>query len=334
MKPAILLLLVLACRRPVSAQHIELLTDNNKISFRGLCPVDDKIIWVSGSQGTVGRSVDGGKSWQWLTVKNFEKRDFRDIEAFDSLTAIIMAIDGPANILKTTDGGRNWKIVFTDSTKGMFLDAMNFSGSYGVVIGDPIDHKIFMAFTNDGGNSWKISTILKDINTAEGEAFFAASGTNICLLSKTYAPIFVSGGTQSSIYISSTAKHILPIAQGQNSTGANSLAMAPDRSGKAVIVGGDFAKDTAANNNCVLLTLFPYQTTIPQTPPHGYRSCVEYLSENKLICCGVSGVDISEDGGRNWKLISSTGFHVCRKAKNGKQIFLAGANGNIGRLDW
>src|SRR5579871_2783557 len=110
----------------VFSQQIQILNNNTKTSLRGLSVVSNKIIWVSGSKGTVGRSIDAGKTWEWITVKNYETRDFRDIEAFDKNTAVIMGIAEPAVILKTTDGGKNWKTVFTDSTKGMFLDAMEF----------------------------------------------------------------------------------------------------------------------------------------------------------------------------------------------------------------
>ncbi|MBS1932989.1 MAG: oxidoreductase, partial [Bacteroidetes bacterium] len=124
----------------ISAQQIQtLVSAANKTSLRGLSVVSNKIIWVSGSKGTVGRSTDAGKTWQWMTVKNFETKDFRDIEAFDKNTAVIMAIAEPAVILKTTDGGKNWKTVFTDSTKGIFLDAMEFWNDVsGIAVGDPI----------------------------------------------------------------------------------------------------------------------------------------------------------------------------------------------------
>src|SRR4051812_22656798 len=108
------------------AQTIKLLNPGSKASLRGLSVVDDKTVWVSGSAGTVGRSLDGGDTWKWMTVKGFEKIDFRDIKAFDRKTAVIMGITDPAYILKTTDGGDNWKIVFEDKRKGMFLDAMDF----------------------------------------------------------------------------------------------------------------------------------------------------------------------------------------------------------------
>jgi photosystem II stability/assembly factor-like uncharacterized protein len=84
------------------------------------------VVWASGSQGTVGRSLDGGRTWQWQQVPGYEARDFRDVEAFDADTALLMAVAEPACILKTTDGGQTWRVVFADSTKGMFLDAMHF----------------------------------------------------------------------------------------------------------------------------------------------------------------------------------------------------------------
>ncbi|HTE13358.1 MAG TPA: hypothetical protein VK645_20405, partial [Chitinophagaceae bacterium] len=69
----------------LTAQQIELLTTGNKTSIRGLSVVTDKVIWASGSKGTVARSTDSGRTWKWFTVAGFEKRDFRDIEAFDAV---------------------------------------------------------------------------------------------------------------------------------------------------------------------------------------------------------------------------------------------------------
>jgi hypothetical protein len=99
-----------------------------------------------------------------------------------------------------------------------------------------------------------------------------------------------------------------------------------------MVVGGDFSKDSIAHGNISLFRLNPFQLKKPATVPHGYRSCVTYISKKNAICCGTSGVDISTDGGMHWKLISSESFHVCQKAKKGKTIFLAGAGGRIAKL--
>src|SRR5688500_3537768 len=125
---------------------VEILTKDTKTSLRGLSVVNDRALWVSGSNGTVGRSSDGGETWKWMVVQGFEKRDFRDIEAFDATTAIIMAVDAPSYILKTTDGGLTWKAVYENKTPGMFLDAMSFwNDQSGIVLGDPIGGKFFIA---------------------------------------------------------------------------------------------------------------------------------------------------------------------------------------------
>src|ERR1043165_681600 len=135
---------------------IELLTSGTNTSIRGLSVVNDNVIWVSGSNGTVGRSNNGGKSWKWITVRGFEKTDFRDIEAFDASTAVIMGIAEPAYILKTTDGGNSWKVVYENKSKGMFLDAMEFwNEQSGIVVGDPVDGRFFIARTFDNGNTWQ-----------------------------------------------------------------------------------------------------------------------------------------------------------------------------------
>lgn len=321
----------------IFAQHIKILSSGTATSVRGLSVVDNKILWVSGSNGTVGRSVDSGNTWKWIQVKGFEKTDFRDIEAFDAATAIIMGIGEPAYILKTNNGGNTWKIVFEDKRPGMFLDAMEFwNEQSGIVIGDPVDGKIFIARTFDGGSNWQNIPSQNYPLAAPGEAMFASSGTNIRALSLSEAA-FVTGGAKSRIFIRD--KNInLPLLQGKETTGANSMAVYNSHSQKTakhiVVAGGDFAADTLDSANCAVSKDGGNTWIIPETSPHGYRSCIEFISASRLITCGTSGADISTDGGMNWKLISKESFHVCRKAKKGNTVFLAGVNGKIAKLVW
>jgi Photosynthesis system II assembly factor YCF48 len=321
----------------LAGQTLKSLARNDKISIRGLSVVDDNVVWVSGSNGTVGKSVDGGILWEWMIVPHFEKRDFRDIEAFDAKTALIMAVAEPGIILRTTDGGKTWETVFSDSTQGMFLDAMHFTSSgKGIVIGDPIHQKLFIAHTENAGKDWTSTPASKSPLLAEGEAFFAASGTNVRLIPGNNGDIhvlFVSGGKKSRLWLMlpETVVDSLPLVQGQESTGANSVDLYDANTG--IIVGGDFSHDSSSLGNCALFSLdHPHVFEKPETSPHGYRSCVAYLSKNNLIACGTTGVDISSDGGKNWTLISTEGFHVCQKAKKGNSVFLAGSHGRISKL--
>jgi hypothetical protein len=315
----------------MKGQSIQLLTDKPGVSIRGLSVVDDKILWVSGSKGTVGKSIDGGAHWEWFSVKGFEQNDFRDIEAFDASTAVIMAVAAPAFILKTIDGGINWQTVYTDTTKGMFLDAMDFlPNGYGMVVCDPIDGKMYTAVSNDFGTTWERKQMQGALGNPlkTGESMFASSGTNIRLLPNRNA-VVVTGGMSAGLLMQH--KYVpLPIIQGKQTTGANSIAVfAKGKSIKMVIVGGDFQNDTSKDSNCVLVDVKKNSFISPNTPPAGYRSCVEYINANTLITCGTSGVDISTNSGNNWQMISKESYHVCRKAKVGNAVFLAGAKGKI-----
>ena len=316
---------------------VELLASGTKTNIRGLSVVNDNVVWVSGSNGTVGRSNNGGKSWKWLTVKGFEKNDFRDIEAFDAATAIIMSVAEPAYILKTNDGGDTWKVVYENNTKGIFLDAMEFwNEEAGIVVGDPINGKFFIARTFDNGATWREIPFDKRPDADSGEACFAASGTNVRALDTDEA-VFVSGGSRSRLFIRDEKKQ-LPLVQGKETTGANSIAVWDNykKNGgrRMAVVGGDFNADSSREKNCFVSTDRGKTWNKPNTAPHGYRSCIEYVSKSDLFTCGLNGVDYSTDGGRNWKWISKEGFHVCRIAKMGSSVFLAGNNGKVGKIIW
>ncbi|MEN9684393.1 MAG: hypothetical protein RLZZ28_179 [Bacteroidota bacterium] len=319
------------------SQTIEQLTAGNKTSIRGLSVVNDRVIWASGSGGYIARSVDGGKNFEWQKLSGYEKTDFRDIEAFDENTAIIMGIASPGILLKTVDGGKNWKKVYEDSSKEVFMDAMDFyTEKEGIVIGDPVNGKMYMVTTSDKGESWqKTIPLTSQPGLSEGEAFFASSGTNLRITAagkKGMNFLLVTGGKKSRIFNQNFQQDSLPIMQGGESTGANSIAYLAAIN-RAVVVGGDFSKPDIATNNCVLVnTAKGFGFSRPQTPPHGYRSCVIYLSPHQLLTCGTTGVDLSNDGGENWELLTKDSYHVCSKAKNGKAVFLAGANGRIAKL--
>ncbi len=203
--------------------------------------VTDNLIWVSGSKGTVGKTIDGGKTWAWMTVPGYEKRDFRDIEGFDKNIAVIMAVDTPADILKTTDGGNTWKLVYENKTAGMFLDAMEFwNENIGIVVGDPINGRFFKARSFDGGDTWHDMPFADLPRADTGEGCFASSGTNVRALDS-YEACFVSGGPHSRLFIRDKAID-LPIIQGATSTGANSVAVKDHKTlhggQRLIVVGG------------------------------------------------------------------------------------------------
>ena len=307
------------------SQVVTTLTAGTKTSLRGLSATAEKTVWVSGSGGTVGLTLDGGYNWKWMNVKGFEKRDFRDIEAFNDSAAIIMAVGEPACILKTIDAGKSWKTVYNNTEKGMFLDALDFNGVNGIVIGDPVKGKFFIAKTKDAGETWQEMPLENRPDADSAEACFASSGTNVRLL-KNNKSIFISGGSSSHIFLQNK-KMLLPIIQGKESTGANSIAYKNKK--MFITVGGDFNQKNDKEKNCFITYNGGKTWLAPAVPPFGYRSCIEFVKQDTWITCGLNGIDISLNDGKDFKQISTEGFHVCRKSPTGNIVYFAGSNGRV-----
>ncbi len=323
--------------------RVQIITSGSNTSLRGMSIPSDNVIWVSGSNGTIGKSVDAGKTWRWLIVPEFEKKDFRDIEAFDSSTAIAMAVDNPAYIIKTTDGGTTWKKVFERAMEGMFLDAMDFKNEKeGICIGDPLNvgemkrHLFYVIRTYDGGETWKEESMSRLPPAQQGEAIFSASGTNIHFLNNAdFEYAFVTGGIVSNLHMegrqdkkSNTA--VVPVLQGKETTGT--FSMATDKRKAFYCVGGDYKapENNIGNYYYTTDTGSKWQTS-SVSHPLGYRSCIQIIKGKTMVACGPSGVDFAKNGHKEWRKVSLESFNVCMVSK-GKKVFLAGEKGKISRL--
>ncbi|MDB5133738.1 MAG: Ycf48-like protein precursor [Mucilaginibacter sp.] len=319
------------------AQRIETLQQGNPTSIRGLSVVDDNTAWISGSKGNIAITTDGGKTWNWQQVKGFEKADFRDIEAFSDKEAIIMSSGTPALILKTTNGGVNWQVKYKNTDTSYFLDAMDFSDKqHGYVLGDPINNKFVLLETKDGGETWNP---FKDPPVAlPGEAAFAASGTCLKVVDKNTITI-VTGGTHSrdltwvqNINTVDEWSYIdLPFSNKKQSEGIFSYAC-NDKA--TVYVGGDYTNDKRPDSTAMYWQSDGSHVGGPvhlsKSPPAGFQSCVEYISGNTFLSTGTPGSNITTNGGQTWTKIDATSYNVCRKAKHGKLVLLAGNGGKIG----
>lgn len=303
-------------------------------SFRSLSVVNDDVAWVGGSKGTIGKTIDGGKHWTFQTVEGFEQVDFRSLYAFNDQKAIIANAGAPAHILLTNDGGNTWKTVYTNTHEAAFFDGIDFwNEKDGIIYGDPIDGRMLLLKTEDGGISWKPVDNAPQLH--EGEASFAASGTGIRCIGKNKV-LISTGGIKSRLWISSD-KGIswnsidTPIVQGKNTTGIYSFAF---QNNIVLLVGGDYTDDTMSTDHNFYSTDDGNTWHSPSPATRGYREGVEFISKNQVLAVGPSGIDVSHDKGLSWKPLSEEkGFHVVRKARSGTLVIAAGGKGQIATID-
>jgi len=95
----------------------EIEESNTTADLRGIHALGNGIAWASGTEGTVLRTTDDGKTWHLCaTPPDADHLDFRGIQAFDASTAIVMSSGkGPlSRLYKTTDGCQTWTLLFTN----------------------------------------------------------------------------------------------------------------------------------------------------------------------------------------------------------------------------
>ena len=304
--------------------------------LRGVSAVSERVAWASGSGSTVLRTVDGGLTWQKLTVTT-DTLDFRDIDAVADQTAYLLAAgNGPASrIYKTTDAGKTWTMQFKAEDPKVFLDAMSFwDADHGIVFGDSIAGQFYILTTKDGGRVWSRVPAAKLPPALENEGAFAASGTNIALFGKSHAWIGTGAATKSRVLHTADGGETwqisdTPLTSGP-SAGIFSIAFRDAKHG--VIAGGDYRKEREAINNLAVTSDGGITWTLVKGLT-GFRSVVAYVPGTKtLIALGPSGGDYSTDDGRTWSSITGPGFDTLSFVHGRSIGWGAGAQGSIGRL--
>lgn len=304
-----------------------LLSDD--VSIRALL-VDGNKAWYAGSKGKFGWvSLTGDKDFSGVVAKDTLLPEFRAI-AQTSTDVFIINVASPALLHKISKDGERNKEVYTETGEKVFYDCMRFyNDKEGIVMGDPTDGCLAVLTTKDGGETWTKQSCGTLPKTADGEAAFAASNTNLVVKGgKTW---MISGGKKSRVFYSADKGKTwedfqMPIAQGTEMSGAFSIDFYDENIGFAV--GGDYEKLTKNSGNKILTTDGGKTwKLVGENTGFGYASCVQFLpgSEgNELVSAGPSGIYYSYNRGATWKQIVDTKlFHTIQFA-DAKTIIAAG----------
>lgn len=304
---------------------------NTTASLRGLSVVDAKVIWASGSAGTVMKTVDGGKTWNVMQVPGAGQLDFRDIEAFDANTAYILSIGNgdSSRIYKTVNGGTTWVPQFTNANPKAFFDALAcWDKKNCMAMSDPVDGKYLLMKTSDG-ETWKQMDTDKMPPAMPGEAAFAASGTCLITQGKNNA-FLVSGGKAARVFrTTDRGKTWLvadaPIVKGTDGSGIFSIAFRNDKHG--TLVGGNYEKPNESKGN-LAFSSDGGKTWHDHEGLGGYRSAVAYVDDHTTVAVGSTGSDISFDRGLTWKSLDKLSYNAVQ-AKGKMAIWAVGDKGMV-----
>ena len=321
--------------RQTKQYDIEIEHFHHQISsnLRGLSVVDKNTVWASGANGTFLLTIDGGKTWKADSVAGAGMLDFRSIHAFDKKNAIVVSAGTPARIYKTSDGGNFWTVTFSSNDPAIFLDAVAFwDANHGLVMGDPFQGKLFLLKTNDGGVSWvKISADSIPAGMVS-EGGFAASGT--CMVAEGNDKAWIGvGGDSARVYRSTNVGeswnvYQTPILCGSEMRGIYSLSFKNGFHG--IAVGGEWNVKNPPKSKA--FTIDGGQTWKLGKGVDSYCSGSCFVRDDIFLACGQSGIDISTDGGRNWKNISDLHLYGIKFDETGSVGYGTGPGGRVVKL--
>jgi photosystem II stability/assembly factor-like uncharacterized protein len=306
------------------------------VRLRGVSAVSNTVAWASGQNGTVLRTVDGGLTWQALTIPGAEKLDLRDIDAIDERVAYALSIGSgeSSRIFKTSDGGAGWQTQFVNADPKAFFDAMAFwDAERGVAFSDSVDGRFVILITNDGGRTWTRAPGDGPPPALPNEGAFAASGTNVAVWGADRVWIGTGAASRARVLHSrdrgrTWSVATTPLAAGP-SAGIFSVAFRDALHG--IVVGGDYKKEGDAIDNAAV-TNDGGATWTPIKGLSGFRSAVAYVPgavTPSLLAVGPSGADVSSDDGRSWTAIEAPALHAFSFARRGDVGWGVGEKGLV-----
>ncbi len=286
----------------------KLLTSGVDSSLRGLSSsTDGKTLYATGSNGTILRSPDAGKSWTRLHIDNTAVQDFRGVQSFGADIAYVFSVgnDNKSHIYKTSDAGKTWRVQYSDPRPAFFLDALVCrSEKVCFAISDPIDGKFPILHTEDGEH-WVELPKSSEPSALPTEGLFAASNSSLILCGPDKNDIlFATGGPAARVFHSADNARTwkvakTPILNGNTSSGIFSIAC----NGRTVVaVGGDYRNPTATKSVAAYSSDLGGTWHLSDKPPAGYRSAViaDPSGITTWVAVGTNGVDTSTDNGASW----------------------------------
>ena len=307
-------------------------------AFRGMSVLSADVVWISGTKGTFAWTANGGTEWHPGQVPDASTLDFRAVHAISADTALLMVSAlNRGLIYRTSDRGRSWSVVYRDTSKGAFLDAIAFfDSSHGLAVGDPVNGRFVILSTSDGGQHWSKIPDAGIPPSLTGEGAFAASGTSLITCGRLDAWLGSGGAATSRVYHSRDGGRTwsvenVPIDAGVASAGIFSLACRDVD--HLIAVGGNYSKPNASATT-VARSDDGGRTWTASAPSAAtaFLSGIAYLDPSngkRLIAVGTEGSAFSEDGGATWSQIDKSSLNVVMSLGRSDRAWAAGAGARV-----
>jgi len=315
--------------------EIEVFDNVRQQQWVGVSPVSRDTIWISGEKGTVARTTDSGKSWEYFQPGPGDL-DFRDIEAIDDRRAYALSVGtgGQSRIYYTENGGNSWRLRYRGEADSFFnCMALSPSGE-AWVHGDSVGDEWRMVRSADGRNWMQVRSAVAE-PPQSNEGGFASSGScarfnndnwMIATGNADKARVLIKGSFGIRFRVVETPMEAGPMA------GITSVWPIDDKT--FYIAGGDL-NDASGDEN----RLWHYQNNefeaLPGPPIKGALYSLSLIDHNGswLLTSNPQGAAALNLQTKKWfKLSDANIWNI--QCHGDISCWLVGKDGYVGRLQW
>jgi photosystem II stability/assembly factor-like uncharacterized protein len=338
-RPALVALFAGAAASP--SPQITLQQSGTTQRLQAVSPVDDHVVWASGTGGTYVVTTDGGDHWRPGQVPGADSLEFRDVQGLDSLSAWLLAAGTGAKsrIYHTGDGGRTWTLQFTNTDSLAFYDCFGFwDATHGIAVSDAVLGRFPILVTDDGVH-WRVLPPESRPAADSGEGAFAASGT--CLMTAGANRVWIGTGASavgggrvltSDDRGGSWRSAVTPIQHNSASAGITSLAFRDAAHGYAA--GGDINPRDSQTTRVARTSDYgrTWHALIgPSFPGPVYGGAIVPGMPRAFVTVGPGGAAATMDEGTTWVALDSAGYWSVAFA-SARAGWMVGPGGRIAKI--
>lgn len=314
----LVVLITVSCKKEYKPRSIEKISIKefklDSLNIRTIKALSKDEVYYAAANGELGYILNDEKTSLYRIKHDSIIPNYRSL-AYNGKDFFALSIANPALLYKFNKD--KIELVYKEEHEKVFYDSMKFfaDGKHGIAVGDPTEDCASIILTTDGGNTWNKIPCEKLPNFEDGEAFFAASNTNIAIIDNT---VWIASGGKKARILKSTDKgqtwkiFNTPIIQGNGPQGIYSIDFIDKNNG--IVIGGDYSKPNGNKANKAITTDGGKTWTLVADGKNpSYKSCVQYVPNTngkEIFAVGKTGISFSNDGGKTWKEVSKDAYYT------------------------
>lgn len=315
--------------------QIEVFDNVRKQHWIGVSPVNRNTIWLSGDNGTVARTTDSGKSWQYFQPGPSDL-EFRDIEAIDDRRAYAVSVgnNGQSRIYYTDNGGDSWRLRFRGEPNSFFNCMALSPDGEAWIHGDSVGDEWRMVHSADGRNWMQVRSAVAE-PPLSNEGGFASSGSCARFNNKTWM-IATGNSDKARVLIKGSFGIRFSVMETPMSAGpmAGITSIWPINEESFYIAGGDLGDNTSRGERLWHYTDDSFKA-LPEAPMAGALYSLSLVEHDGswLLTSNPQGAAALNLKSRQWFQLSDANIWNIQ-CHDDISCWFVGKDGYVGRLQW